>query len=917
MPAPRGVFALLTSLLATSATVAAAMPPEPAAAIAWPASSSLVVAEVVTGGSSASDEYVEIANAGPAPVELGGCELVYVTASGATTARKASFTSPTVLKPGQHLLVANASGIYAAMADATYSGGLAADGGSLVLRRVNGGDVIDAVGWGTASNDYVEGSAAPAPPARSSIERRPGGSGGNTRDTNDNLADWLVQTSPVPQPLAPTLPPSDSPAPATETPAPTDTATATGTATPTDGATATPTPAPTDSPAPSTWPDPTVTASGPGTDPTPSSAASPGSTAVDTPTASPTGPPALETIALARAQPVGSRVDVEGVIVVAPGFVGSDGLFAIQDATGGIFVRLSASVKEIALGRTATVDGTLAAPYGQLEIRNMDSLAVASGYSDPVPSAVAISDVGETSEGSLVTVPGKITAVQSDGSRLTITLADDHGSVHLLADPASGLTSSDVVRGSAVLATGIVGQRETAAGRLDGYRIWLRSSADVVTVSAVKTATPTSGSATTKSVATGTPAPQGLATALKTRGGAVDVVAIVTATAGLLDLSGPTVVVDDGTAAAAVILPAAAAVPAVGMQVRVAGKVGRWETGPTVLASSVVALGEVEPPAPRSTAGPLGASLEWRLVRVCGRIEQYVRAGARWRVDMTVDGHEVSALGEPAAAIAIDKTSVGRLAIVTGIVRRSTSDSTVFQMLPRTAADLQLGPPPARSSAGMSGGSAVSATGAIDPGAIAGFADQAVPVSSLASYVSRTVTVAGLVTATDSGTATIDDGTGAVRLGGRAAAGEIAMLQPGDAIEATGLVIRDTSGLIIEADPASLVSLSLGPAGPADDGAPAVQGSGAVSRATARPPAIPVAIRDAPGRSSYPQAPVLAGLLIVLCFLTVGIVVIAVRHGRAREGLGFRAAGLQFGRRPPVQPQNGASEAPRAHRAGG
>jgi hypothetical protein len=934
MPAPRGVFALLTSLLAAAATVAATAP-GPAAEVSWPASTGLVVAEVVTGGASASDEYVEIENAGSGSTDLGGCELVYVTASGTTTTRKAGFASPAILKPGQHLLVANAAGIYAAIADATYSVGLAADGGSLALRRV-GGEVIDAVGWGTAANAYVEGSAAPAPPARSSIERRPGGSSGNNRDTNDNAADWFVQASPVPQPLAPAPQPSDPPAtPATnppttaptETGTPIETATATATVTepsgPTQSAGPTPSTGPTgstppaDSASPGATPDPSIAATEPAVGPTPSPpAVSPSPTASPTasPTPSPTGPPALETIALARARPVGSRVQVQGVVTIDPGFAGADGLFAIQDSSGGIYVRLAASVKEVALGRTVTVDGTLAAPYGQLEIRSIASLEVAAGYSEPVPVKVAPAEVGEATEGSLVSIAGKVTSVQSDGGRITVTLADDRGSVRLLADPPSGIATSDVVRGSAVVATGVAGQRETATGRLDGYRVWLRSGADIVATGVVKTAAPTSGSGATSSTgASAAPGPQNLAAALKTRGAAVDVVATVTATAGLLDLGDPTIVVDDGTAAAAVILPASAVAPPVGMHVRVTGKVGRWETGPTVLASSVVALGELEPLEPVATTGPLDASLEWRLVRACGRIDGFVRAGARWRIDMTVDGHKVSALGEPAAAIAVDKTSVGRLAVVTGIVRRSTSDSTVFQMLPRTAPDLRLGPAPATSGAGSSAGAG--GTGAVEPGAVAGSAGQSVPVASLASYVGRTATVAGLVTATAAGTATVDDGTGAVRLGGRAAADEIAMLEPGDAIEATGLVTRDAAGLLIDTDPASLVSLSLGTAASADGGSsPGATGSGVVARSTARPPVMPVAIRDTSGRSPSPQALVLCGLLVVLCGLAAAIVAVAVRRGRIGPGPAARLGGSRLPRGrdelPPGRPDDAATRPP-------
>ena len=91
----------------------------PWVALAAVVAGSLLVAEVVTGGASASDEYVEVANAGPTPVDLAGHELVYVSASGATITRKAAWTAPFVVDPGRHVLVANSLGLHAAVADAT------------------------------------------------------------------------------------------------------------------------------------------------------------------------------------------------------------------------------------------------------------------------------------------------------------------------------------------------------------------------------------------------------------------------------------------------------------------------------------------------------------------------------------------------------------------------------------------------------------------------------------------------------------------------------------------------------------------------------------------------------------------------------------------------------------------------------
>ena len=84
---------------------------------------------------------------GAAPVDLAGLEVVYATSSGSTVTRKATWANPTILDPGKRVLLANASGVYAAVADATYSGGFAATGGAVAIRVV-GGAAVDAIGWG-------------------------------------------------------------------------------------------------------------------------------------------------------------------------------------------------------------------------------------------------------------------------------------------------------------------------------------------------------------------------------------------------------------------------------------------------------------------------------------------------------------------------------------------------------------------------------------------------------------------------------------------------------------------------------------------------------------------------------------------------------------------------------------------------
>ena len=102
--AGRSALALVLFLIALVAV------PVPATAgpVTWPPSS-LVVSEVQTGGASASDEFVEIANQGTAPVDLIGLEIVYATSTGSTVTRKGTWAVSTLLAVGQRTVIANSS----------------------------------------------------------------------------------------------------------------------------------------------------------------------------------------------------------------------------------------------------------------------------------------------------------------------------------------------------------------------------------------------------------------------------------------------------------------------------------------------------------------------------------------------------------------------------------------------------------------------------------------------------------------------------------------------------------------------------------------------------------------------------------------------------------------------------------------
>ena len=159
-----------------------------------PAGCHLMVNEVQVGSSnSASDEFVEILNSCPTSADLTGWTLVYRSKAGTSDVTLFSWDAGSIPGGGYVMIVGSAwSGT--PQGDGTFaSGGLAADGGAVGLRNKSNA-LADSVGYGTATNAFVEGSAAEAPPNGSSIGRTPNGT-----DTDDNAADFTVFAAPTPK----------------------------------------------------------------------------------------------------------------------------------------------------------------------------------------------------------------------------------------------------------------------------------------------------------------------------------------------------------------------------------------------------------------------------------------------------------------------------------------------------------------------------------------------------------------------------------------------------------------------------------------------------------------------------------------------------------------------------------------------
>jgi Lamin Tail Domain len=143
-----------------------------------------------------TDEFVELVNAGTEPADLSGYKLVYRSAAGTSDVALATLPDGTVLGPGSFFLFGGAGYAGARPADAGFASSLASPGGGVGLRTPDG-QLVDSVGWGTATNALVEGTVAPAPP----VAPAPGKSDGrhpDGRDTDDNAADFAVKEAPTP-----------------------------------------------------------------------------------------------------------------------------------------------------------------------------------------------------------------------------------------------------------------------------------------------------------------------------------------------------------------------------------------------------------------------------------------------------------------------------------------------------------------------------------------------------------------------------------------------------------------------------------------------------------------------------------------------------------------------------------------------
>jgi hypothetical protein len=163
-----------------------------------PEAPTVKINEFSTGVSgAATNEFVELFNAGSSAADIGAVRIVYRSASGTSDTTVATVPPETQLAPGAFYLLGGSGYAGGATADQSFGTALSSTGGSIGIRSSNGA-LLDAVAYGTAANGLGEGRPAPAPPLTaspgSSAVRLPDGA-----DTDDNATDFIVTPTPTPR----------------------------------------------------------------------------------------------------------------------------------------------------------------------------------------------------------------------------------------------------------------------------------------------------------------------------------------------------------------------------------------------------------------------------------------------------------------------------------------------------------------------------------------------------------------------------------------------------------------------------------------------------------------------------------------------------------------------------------------------
>ena len=165
-------------------------------------SPNFVVSQFQVAGGSANDEFIELHNTSANAVDLNGYRVVYRSSGGINDVAFADWTTSTIVPPGGYYLIASTGYDGTVTPNFTYnpttcSCSMSATGGGIAIRNgaLNSGVLIDSVGYGSATNAFIETTVTSAPPANAGQSRLNNG----CQDSDNNVSDFSTLNPAAPR----------------------------------------------------------------------------------------------------------------------------------------------------------------------------------------------------------------------------------------------------------------------------------------------------------------------------------------------------------------------------------------------------------------------------------------------------------------------------------------------------------------------------------------------------------------------------------------------------------------------------------------------------------------------------------------------------------------------------------------------
>lgn len=154
-------------------------------------SPNFVISGFQTGGGSATDEFIELHNISSSNADLNGYRVIYRSAAGTNDVPMVDWTTATIIPAGGYYLIATGSYDGSPASNINYNTStvsMSASGGGIAIRNgaLNTGVIVDSVGYGTATNAFIETAVTTAPAANSGQMRLNNG----CQDTDNNSNDF-------------------------------------------------------------------------------------------------------------------------------------------------------------------------------------------------------------------------------------------------------------------------------------------------------------------------------------------------------------------------------------------------------------------------------------------------------------------------------------------------------------------------------------------------------------------------------------------------------------------------------------------------------------------------------------------------------------------------------------------------------